>query len=383
MVDRRFRLIADIYDLPLRPERWVGVFDDFASEVGAAGVTLQVFDPLHEIHRMEIVSSVFHSISEDSVATYEKKYKQSDSAVYQALEKCRDCELRADFELSGIEEKDRDHRMPAVGWMRDNFSVDHRAACRLSLHGAWSDIFALQFSTGRGAITSAEKALAGFFIPHWSRVVEMHRTFHALRSRFDAVLGVLDRLHIGICLLSGYGQVVLVNEEARRIADLNDGFSINKSGVPKVGMDRERGYLRQAIDGALLTAKGTGVFISVPLAVQRRSGGDPFLIEVMPLRDGSATVDAGFSGALLLIIDPMKTDIISTEGMAKIYQLTGAESEICRLLAIGMETDDVADARNISRETVRTHVKRILDKTGTKNRVQLVRLAHKVNLPIK
>jgi len=383
MIDRRFKLISDIYDLPLQPERWVGVFDDFAREIGAAGVTLQVFDPLHEMHRMEIVSSIFHSISEDSVAIYEKKYKQSDSAVYQALEKCRDSELRADFELSGIEEKDRDNAMPAVGWMRNNFNVDHRAACRLSLHGAWSDIFALQFSAERGAITSEEKAWAGFFIPHWSRVVEMHRTFHALKSRFDAVLGVLDRLHVGICLLSGYGEVVLVNEEARRIADLNDGFSIDKGGVPKAGVNRERGYLPQAIDGALRTAKGTGAFIPLPFAVQRRSGGDPFLIEVMPLRDGNCKLDAGFSGALLLIIDPMKTDVISTEGMAKIYQLTGAESEICRMLAIGMETDDVADARNISRETVRTHVKRILDKTGTKNRVQLVRLAHKVNLPVK
>lgn len=94
------------------------MFDDFAREIGAAGVTLQVFDSLHEMHRMEIVLSVFHSISEDSVAIYEKKYKQSDSAVYQALEKCRDSELRVDFELSGIEEKGRNRAVPVVGWVQ-------------------------------------------------------------------------------------------------------------------------------------------------------------------------------------------------------------------------------------------------------------------------
>ncbi len=54
----------------------------------------------------------------------------------------------------------------------------------------------------------------------------------------------------------------------------------------------------------------------------------------------------------------------------------------CRLIAEGLGTGDIADTQNLTRETVRTYVKRILEKPGTKNRAQLVRLALTVNLPI-
>ncbi|MCK5167724.1 MAG: helix-turn-helix transcriptional regulator, partial [Rhodospirillaceae bacterium] len=82
------------------------------------------------------------------------------------------------------------------------------------------------------------------------------------------------------------------------------------------------------------------------------------------------------------VIDPGKTDMVSTEGMQALYQLTGAESEICRLVAEGLETNDMADSKNITGETVRSHIKKIMQKTGVNNRSQLVRLALTVNLPI-
>ena len=84
----------------------------------------------------------------------------------------------------------------------------------------------------------------------------------------------------------------------------------------------------------------------------------------------------------MFLIDPMRTDVVSTEGMQALFNLTGAESDTCRLIAEGLGTDDIADVQNLTRETVRTYVKRILEKTGTKNRAQLVRLALTVNLPI-
>ena len=68
--------------------------------------------------------------------------------------------------------------------------------------------------------------------------------------------------------------------------------------------------------------------------------------------------------------------------MQTLYGLTGSEAEICKLVAQGQETRDVADERNLTLETTRTYIKQILQKTGAKNRAQLVRLALNVNLPI-
>ena len=133
---------------------------------------------------------------------------------------------------------------------------------------------------------------------------------------------------------------------------------------------------------ATATAGAEGDRAETVLVLPRRSPGDPFLVEVAPIRGRGVELDRGFTGAMMFVIDPMRTDVVSTEGMQALYNLTGTESDICRLIAEGLGTDDVADARNTGRETVRTHVKRLLEKTGTKNRAQLVRLALSVNLPI-
>ena len=68
--------------------------------------------------------------------------------------------------------------------------------------------------------------------------------------------------------------------------------------------------------------------------------------------------------------------------MEELYKLTPAEAEVLRLLVDGHATDELAEMRNVSLHTVRTQIKSVLAKTGTRKRPDLVRLALTVNLPI-
>lgn len=56
-------------------------------------------------------------------------------------------------------------------------------------------------------------------------------------------------------------------------------------------------------------------------------------------------------------------------------ELTGREREVLGLLAKGRSNREVGDALNISENTVRIHVSRILDKLGVTDRTQAVLLA--------
>ena len=195
-------------------------------------------------------------------------------------------------------------------------------------------------------------------------------------------MAALDRFHIGVFILSPKGDVILRNREADRILDLEDGLSLDRSGHPLAAREAERSELRDAILKAVATAGAEGDRAETIHILPRRSTGDPFLVEVAPIPGRGVELDRGFSGAMMFVIDPMRTDVVSTKGMQALYNLTGTESEIGRLIAEGLGTGDVADARNVAHETVHTHVKRLLEKTGTKNRTQFVRLALSVNLPI-
>ena len=57
------------------------------------------------------------------------------------------------------------------------------------------------------------------------------------------------------------------------------------------------------------------------------------------------------------------------------YALSGREREVLRLLADGLRTKDIAERLVLTPATVSTHIQRIMNKTGTSSRAQLLALA--------
>ncbi len=370
--------IAEIYDLALEPDLWPERLEKYIGFFVAAAASLHTFDPIYRNHQLTVLTSLYN---EPFFESYRDRYVEFDRPAFDRLLRLPNRGYVSDFDLLGITPEEQALHPPVVH-LKKTFGVRHRAATRLNLHGAWHDVLAVQFDQSRGPITDAEASTGNFFLPHFAKVVEINRPFVVLRSRFQAVMAVLDRFHVGVFILSSTGHTILRNREADRILDLEDGLSLDRSGQPQPAHETERRELHDAILKAAATARAEGDRAETLLALPRISGGDPFLAEVAPIRASGVELDSGFTGAMMLVIDPMHTDVVSTEGMQALYNLTGAESDTCRLIAEGLGTGDIADTQNLTLETVRTYVKRILEKTGTKNRVQLVRLALTVNLPI-
>ena len=67
---------------------------------------------------------------------------------------------------------------------------------------------------------------------------------------------------------------------------------------------------------------------------------------------------------------PEKTPEIQL-GLASSEELTPAEIRVLRLLCDGLEYDEIAKQLNCSRNTVKTHVAHLLQKTGYANRIRL------------
>jgi DNA-binding NarL/FixJ family response regulator len=55
--------------------------------------------------------------------------------------------------------------------------------------------------------------------------------------------------------------------------------------------------------------------------------------------------------------------------------LTAREVEVLRKVAGGNRNRDIADLLNISEETVKVHIKHIMDKLGAKDRTQAIAIA--------
>lgn len=375
--------VACIYRSSMRPENaWSEALDRIAAEMGAKGAHLHLVDPQREEISIAGMSSMFPGPDSEVWTHWRESLVKSDLPGYRALMAQEQTGFHTDISLLGLTENQ--HRnLPSIKFNIERFNVRHRAATRLNLHGAWLDMLAVQYATERGPITPQESAVGDVIIPHMAKSVEMHRNFLMLQRRFDAVIAVLDRWHIGICIVLGDGSLLVANRQADEILDNKDGLIRDHRNRLVCLEAEENGVLQDALARATATASGSDDKAETQLALSRSSGLDAYLVSVAPLSDDGHELDRDFAGAFVAIIDPSRVSSISTSGMGEIYKLTKTEREICQLVAEGHKTDEIAEIRDLQLETVRSYVKSVLAKTRTHGRPDLVRLALLLNPPIE
>ncbi|WP_405019828.1 response regulator transcription factor [Kitasatospora sp. NBC_00070] len=120
-----------------------------------------------------------------------------------------------------------------------------------------------------------------------------------------------------------------------------------------------------------------------------RAGADGFLLKrASPERlvDAVRTVAAGQA-----LLDPAVTRDLLTHLVARapepppradrrLEQLTARERQVLRLAAEGHSNAEIADALVLAESTVKTHMKRVVAKTGARDRAQAVAIAHRGGL---
>lgn len=375
--------IEKIYDAALQPQRWNVVMDEFAEVVGAAGTSLQVVDPFYKENHYTSLSNRFrdHPDFEALMKEYFERVWLEGKEGYKALFSTDAPGFMQEYQCMGYSDANYLEQYPPSLWFRDNFDIFNRLASRLNKNRGWRNMVSICYDSSRGEATPEEITYANQFIPHLSQAVEMGRDFTLLRKRFNTVFGALDHYRVGILFVSQYGEVLLLNQAAEGILEQNDGLSRNARGRLCV-TTASSADLGQLIRVCAATARGEGIDSEKLLIVERRSDKDSYIVTVAPMRDPGNEIEDQYKGAIVYAIDPTNVAIISTSGLADLYGLTPAEEGVCRLLVSGHETRTIAEQREVSIETVRTQVKRVMYKTGVQNRAALIRLALSVNLPV-
>ena len=118
-----------------------------------------------------------------------------------------------------------------------------------------------------------------------------------------------------------------------------------------------------------------------------RAGASGFLLKTVPpdqLAAGIATVargDALLAPAILRrLIEDWTTQHRLDGQDPRLASLTEREAEVLRLVGSGLSNTEVSGRLHLAEATVKTHVGRILSKTGCRDRVQAVVLAYETGL---
>jgi DNA-binding NarL/FixJ family response regulator len=117
-----------------------------------------------------------------------------------------------------------------------------------------------------------------------------------------------------------------------------------------------------------------------------RAGASGFMLKTTPPRDLADALRTAARGDALLspsitrrLIDHY-TATASPAGSPGLAELTARETEVLRMIALGLSNREIADQLFVGEATVKTHVNRIFAKLGVRDRVQAVVLAYQTGV---
>lgn len=257
-------------------------------------------------------------------------------------------------------------------FLRANGNLMHAIVACVQSRAPNHSIVALTRSASTGAFDSQAYGLLSRLMPHFQRALALQRTFTDLRAKPDWHADVIDRLPVGVALISATGRVIKLNRCAREVIAEADGLMWDR-GHLGAQLQGESRALHALIRSAAQTGVGNSTHPGGPISISRPSGKRAYKLLVSPYRPSPLWRDLESPSATVIIRDPERRIAQSSERLMVRYRLTAAEANLTMHLMQGESITDAATALGITQYTARTHLKRIFSMTGTSRQPELVR----------
>ena len=367
-------LILDIYDTSLDPRLWPTVLDQIAEFVGARGAFLFELEG-EEPDRVIIAPYFSGKYQPEQVLGYLARHNRQELLDQDSLafhsKRCDGIELVGENVLyeSRAEYLDR----PNVQEMLAN-GIHHRAGALLNKDFPRRDRFALQFSRRDGPLSDAHRRRAALVLPHVAKALSIARPTLQLENRFNSIVGCLDMLQIGICILSRTGTVVLTNSEFDRQVQDYPVYSITAERKLELN-DRDLGRQLAAFRSDVSRHGRRGARPHKEAIITHNDvDARALCLEICPLTSNDHLDEPRLDGHIVYSLDSAMAVSIDAGLVAGAFGLTHAEQQVLDLLSEGLTNAEISERRKKSIETVNSQVKSILAKTNSANRTQLLRL---------
>ena len=233
----------------------------------------------------------------------------------------------------------------------------------------------------RGPFDPRDASTLGLLFPHLAHAALVHSRMTRMHAHVEALKSIHDRWPTGVILTEADGVVVWCNRTAEQILRDADGLRLNRRRLmaerPEANRDLHE-LLRRAANG-----NGNGRFGGVT-AVPRRSAADSYSLLVAPLPPHNDAPHGLLNRplAVVFLCDPAQVVRTPAEALRRLYRLTPAEARLAEALMAGNRLRDVADQLEITEDTARSYLKRVLHKTGAQRQSDLVRVVLSGPVPL-
>ncbi|PZR81047.1 MAG: helix-turn-helix transcriptional regulator [Stutzerimonas stutzeri] len=356
-------LIAHLYDAAIDDALWSGTANRIAETLGSTSTVLKLHGDGARVNLLECTGNLMVSEREQAWADdWHRKDLWVERSVAYGMQRIitdEDLVTRDEQERSGFYQE----------WLR-HLDIHHMLGAVFPAADGAIGVLGIHRPQGAGAYTDHERRQAALVLPHLQRALRLGQRFAAVSQAYAAALQALDRLDTGVLMVDGTGRVIQASSMAERLLHDNAELAVIRGRLalsPPALHDK----LLSLVQGAMDTARGRiakpGAALSIP-----RPHRMPLALEVAPLRPTASAFGEQRSAVLVFIRDPEAP--IAVARLRELFGLTRTEGAVAAVLGRGASLEDIAVNMGIGLATVRSHLKRILAKTGTHRQAEAVAL---------
>jgi DNA-binding CsgD family transcriptional regulator len=349
------RLIDRIYERSFVPELWPGVLGELAAIATARAGFLFLSNA--DIHHFTSSSEVGITALKPLVASG----WVARSERFRRFLAARHFGFLSDDDIYSADERNVDPfyrdilRPRGLGWAVAT-AVPLPTGDRFSI--------SLEREYLRGPVEPATIQQLDLLRPHIARSALMTARLQLERAR--TTTEALARVRLPALVLDAKGKVLAANHLIDMLAGHIQWRALDRVSLKDRGADQ---LLRDAI--AAIDLGGGSAVRSFP--ARDIDVGTPMVVHVIPIRLSAR--DVFIRCAAVLVLTPVTLPQAPPADLVQsLFDLTPAEARVACSLAAGKTVDDIASDGQISSNTIRTHVRGVLGKTGCSRQSEVVAL---------
>lgn len=240
----------------------------------------------------------------------------------------------------------------------------------------------VQRTRKQGHVGKREIALMQRLCPHYQRAYDVATRLRTAGDRGGVLENALEWLADGVALLRADGDIVYANDTIRVLAQRGDAFRTNGRTI-EFATHGARRLFEAALGAVKKIGDPSDDGLPTDFLVPRRDGMPAYIVSVRPLLRGKARETQTQADVMLLMRDPLWRNAATSQMLQRLFNLTNAEAHLAHALCTGVTTTTYALDRNVSLNTVYSHLKHIREKTGCKSVPELIRKFGELNVPLR
>ena len=360
------KLINQIYDASLDMSEWPKLIEKIANTLNAKSGMLRVQDQ----QQNEVLAFYGYNRDPDYQQLYADYFIHRDPVVTYLLRLEPGYVSQTETDLPRKEYRDSEY-FNEYAKPQESAQMCGGLVVRNNSNFA---LFGLQRPDNIGQYTKEEIKLLKMLFPHIGRAIDINTLVGNLSNQMSAANKMFEQLTIGVLLVNQFGCPVYANKRAETVFSEYNGFELSQNGITLPRSSETKKLKKLIFDTSQCDAIQRGGQLSVMTPSQPL----PVSIIVTPINHetefGMSFGPLSVSAIVYLDTKNALPQEFSDKILSQLYGLTKAETRLVVELCNGLELEEVAEKFNVSKETIRTHLKACFKKTRTKRQLDLVRL---------